>query len=128
MQQHERVHGLKGSWDWLGYAASLPGKPVPLLSSSGTFTPFPGRCIYLGVNLINSGTAAGRVIAYDGLDATGPVIDVAAIPASGIVSAGTTASGVLCENGVTLAVTGATVIGSVIVIPLWHYPWTPPGE
>lgn len=129
MREHEgRIGGLKGSWEWLEFATQLPGKPVPVPAGLGTALVFPGRCIYLGVNLINSATAAGRVVAYDGQDATGPVIDVAAIPASGIVSAGTTASGVLCETGVTLAVTTAVVTGSVIVIPLWHHKMTPPGE
>lgn len=124
----KRGHRLERSWEWLEFATGLPGKPVPLLLPSGTFLAFSGRCIYLGVNLINSATTAGRVVAYDGQDATGPLVDVATIPASGIVSAGTTATGVLCETGVTLAITGATVTGSVVVIPLWHAERTPPGE
>ena len=128
MDGYRKIRGLKGSWEWLQFAAQLPAKPVPLLASSGNVVAFSGRCIYLGVNLINSATTAGRVAVYDGLDTTGPIVDLGAVAASGILSANTAAAGVLCELGVTVALTSIVVTGSVLVVPLWHYFDGPPGE
>lgn len=128
MDEHRRISGLKGSWEWLQFAAQLPAKPIPLLASSGTVVAYSGRCIYLGINLINSATTAGRAVVYDGLDTTGPVLDLGAVAASGILSANTAAAGVFCEMGVTVALTSIVVTGSVLVVPLWHYFHTPPGE
>lgn len=108
-------------------AAQLPGQPVPIPAFTGTVTPFTGRCIYLGVNLINNSTTAGRITIYDGLDTTGSLADVAQIAASGSANPGTTAAGVLCEMGVTINVGAINCQGSVIVVPLWHYRFTAPG-
>lgn len=128
MEDYRKVRGLKGSWDWLQFAAQLPAKPVPLLASSGTVVAYSGRCIYLGINLINTATTAGRVVAYDGLDTTGPVIDVAAVAATAVLATPRPASGVFCELGITVALTSIVVSGSVLIVPLWHYPDSPPGE
>lgn len=128
MHQHERLRGLEGSWEWLKFAAQLPGQPLTLQPFTGTVVAFQGRCIYLGCNIINNSTTAGRVTVYDGLDASGTIVDVAALPASGVANPGTTAAGVLCESGVSIGVGGLAVAGSVIVVPLWHYEFTPPGE
>jgi hypothetical protein len=128
MDGRRKISGLKGSWEWLQFASQLPAKPVPLLAPSGNVVAFSGRCIYLGVNLVNSATTAGRVAVYDGLDVTGPLIDVAAVPASGVLPATRAAAGVLCELGVTVSLTSIVVTGSVLVVPLWHYFDGPPGE
>lgn len=128
MDDYRKIRGLKGSWEWLQFAAQLPAKPVPLLVSSGTVVAYSGRCIYLGTNLINSATTAGRVVVYDGLDTSGPIIDLAAVAASGIASVNTAAAGILCELGVTVSLTSIVVTGSVLVVPLWHYLDSPPGE
>lgn len=128
MDEYRKIRGLKGSWEWLQFAAQLPAKPVPLLASSGNVLAYSGRCIYLGINLINSATTAGRVVVYDGLDTTGAVVDLGAVAASGVLSANTAAAGVFCEMGITVALTSIVVTGSVLVVPLWHYFDSPPGE
>lgn len=128
MDEYRKISGLKGSWEWLQFAAQLPAKPVPLLASSGNVVAFSGRCIYLGTNLINSATTAGRVVVYDGLDTTGAVIDLAQVAASQVLPSRIGSPGVLCELGVTVALTSIVVTGAVLVIPLTHYLDAPPGE
>lgn len=120
--------GLKGSWEWLALAGELPARAIPLIGSSGTIKAFPGRCIYLGIVAVNSATAAGSIVIYDGQDATGAPIGATSIAASGVANSNAQGKGVLCEIGVAIVVTGAVITGSVLVIPLWHYDFTPPGE
>lgn len=126
--EHERPRGLKGSWDWLAFAGQLPAKPIPLKGSAGTFEAYSGRCIYMGIVAVNSATTAGSVIVYDGQDATGPPVAATSISASGVANSNAQSKGVLCEIGVTVAVAGAVITGSILIVPLSHYPYTPPAE
>lgn len=120
--------GLKGSWEWLQWAARLPAKPIPFATSAANLQLFTGRCIFWGVQVINTSTTAGIMTAYDGRDTTGPELGSSSIAASGRAGLTAPAVGVLCESGVYLALSSSTVTGSLLCTPLWHYPFTPPGE
>lgn len=126
--EHAAGRGLKSSWPWLEFAAGLPAKAVPFPVKSAGFQAFGGRCIYLGITGANAATVAGSIILYDGQDATGAQVGNYAAAASSPVSQLGPSNGVMCEIGLWVVPTGITLTGSVLVIPLWHYSFTPPGE
>lgn len=128
MRDRVRRDTLEGSWEWLEFAAQLPSKAVPFNSQSGNFAPIGGRLIVTGLSWNNAATTAGTIAICDGVDAAGASIWQAPAAASSIGSAQIPPNGVLCEIGVFLKVTAATISGALLVIPLWHYDWTPPGE
>lgn len=127
---YETAHGrdLKRSFEWLAFAAGLPGRPVPYLNQSAPFQAFKGSCI-LQAMITNNGNAAGQtIILHDGEDATGPMIHQAFIGngANGPQQFGP--RGILCETGVFVELFGGPWKITLFVVPLWHYSNTPPGE
>lgn len=120
--------GQKGSWEWLAFAGQLPARSVQFTGAAGTYKVFSGRCIYLGVVAINSAGTGGTLVMYDGQDATGAPIGVTSIAANGLANSNAQSKGVLCETGVAVVITTATINGSVLLVPLRHYGFTPPGE
>lgn len=128
MDGHAPGHGLKASWPWLEFASGLAGKPVPYSNLAAGNLVFSGRCLFLGITGANAATVAGSVVVYDGQDATGPqALNLAAAASSPFGGNGPN-NGILCEIGVFVRPVGITISGSVIVVPLWHYGFTPPGE
>jgi hypothetical protein len=64
----------------------------------------------------------------DGLDNTGKFIAALAIPASSTGLLSLPSKGILLEIGLFVAFTAITGAGAAFIVPLWHYPATPPGE
>lgn len=122
------IRGLKGSWEWLHFAAQLPSSPQFVNSQSASGLVYSGRCILTGATFLNSGTAPGQAILHDGLDLSGGVVSVTPIAANAAGNPVLPAQGILCEIGVFLEVVTATLKGGVFVIPLWHYDFTEPGD
>lgn len=71
---------------------------------------------------------SGYAEVRDGMDATGGLIARVVVPAGGAASLQLPSYGVLCETGLYLVVSQATISGSLWVTHLWKYPFTPPGE
>ena len=124
----ERIAGLKGSWEWLEFAAQLPAKPVPLVSLAASGALYSGRCILAGASVTNTATTAGQLNLLDGTDSKGQIVSVLPLAAGAAAYPVFGPAGVLMELGVFATVTTATITGSVYVIPLWHEWLTPPGE
>lgn len=114
-----------GSRGWLAENAGMPARPVLFPAQTGTFTVFNGRCIYFRTVGTNSATTAGTLLVYDGTNATGPLIDGQAVAASAPFVTTPLSYGILCDSGVTLVFTTSTVEGSVLLVPMWDYPFTP---
>lgn len=123
-----RGRDLKASWDWLKFAANLPADPIPLNGSLTGQIVESGRQILMGGTLINSGTVASTWNIYDGMDGTGTQIAQITVPAAGNIPLQMPAAGVLCEIGLFAKFSGGLVTGSLWVVHLWKYPFTPPGE
>lgn len=117
----------KGSWEWLEFAAQLPAQPFVFGPTAANALVYSGRCILLGGSYLNSATAAGTVQLLDGQDATGGLVVATAVAASSPATPNLPGQGILCEIGVFLLPGGTTIKGSVYVIPLAHYDFTPPG-
>lgn len=128
MDRRNRISGLKGSWEWLEFAAQLPANPQFITGQSDSGLVYGGRCILTGASMINQATTAGSFNLLDGLDATGGVVVATALAASGVGGPNLPAQGILCELGVYLQITTATLKGSIWVIPLWHDQFTSPGD
>lgn len=128
MRTRPPIEGLKGSWEWLRFAAQLPSSPQFVSGQAANTLIYSGRCILTGATFLNSGTAPGQAILHDGQDVSGGVVSVTPIAASAAGNPVLPSMGVLCELGVFLEVTTATLKGSVFVIPLWHYEYTEPGD
>lgn len=127
MERTERRYSLEGSWDWLEYAAGLPSKPINVAATSANFLVASGRAILTGLSLINAATTAGTVKVYDGTDTSGMIVYANSIAGSGILNASLPVRGLLCEIGVFVQVTAATLNGAVYITPLWHNRETAPG-
>lgn len=127
-ERHEAVKGLKGSYEWLSLAASLPAKPLPFTMSTLSKSLYSGACILAGVYVNNGSGANNNFALYSGQDSASPVIY------QNFLSSGNNATqqfgprGVFCENGVFCVVAGTPFAGSLYIIDLWNYNWTPPGE
>lgn len=126
--ERARPRGLKGSWEWLAFAAQLPANPIPLTSLSASTLIYSGRCILMGASVQNNGAGAGGINLLDGLDATGAAVVIQPLAAQAAAVIDLPGNGVLCELGVFAQITTATIRGSVWVVPLWHYPNTGPGS
>ena len=122
------IEGLKGSWEWLAFAAQLPAKPIYTGGFKGTFTVYSGRCIVVGGYVFNDGTTAGQSYLYDGLDATGMKTSDVQVPASAAVPLTLGNVGILHEIGVYQNTSGILVEAAYYIIPLEHLPHTPPGQ
>ena len=120
--------GLKGSFEWLALAATLPADPVPLPAGGGSGLVEPGRHILAGLAVVNTATTAGTVQILDGQDSKGQSVAAWSIPASGGLNPTLPTGGILLEVGCYIVVTSAILIGGVHLIHLWRYPFTPPGE
>lgn len=128
MDRKDIAERLARSWDWLYFAAQLPANPIPVPSTSASKLVYSGRCILTGGVFTNSGGGAGSVQLLDGQDNTGTLVGAAAVAAGATSPITIAGQGVLCELGVYLVVTTATIIGSAWIIPLWHDQKTPPGD
>ena len=128
MDQHERGRGLKSSYEWLEFAARQPARIVAYTGQSAPFVGFSGRCIAQGL-FVNNGNAAGQtIILADGLDTTGPDFHQAFIGNGANQTINFGINGVLCETGIWVGLFGGPWKITLYVVPLWHYPFTPPGE
>ena len=124
--QHNR--GLEGDWEWLQWAASLPAKAILIPNITVDTQLFTGRCIYKGFTIANNAVGGGNFNLYDGRDATGYPLNLD-FPGNGTtITRSLTGGGVLVENGVFCHVSTGPMLGSLFVVPLWHYPHTVPGE
>lgn len=120
--------GLKGSWDWLAGASQLPAKPMAYAVGVGAGLVMSGRAILRGGFTGNGNAVAGHLSVYDGLDANGVEVWRVAVPASGVANLNIPDGGILLEIGCWVVSVGSSCSGSLILVPLWHYPFTPPGE
>lgn len=119
---------LEGSWEWLEFAARLPSRPQPIKAQSASTLALSGRCIVTGLSFLNLATTAGMVDLYDGQDANGTLAWRTPAAASAITVSPIPPNGIFCEIGAFLNLTTVTITGAILIIPLWHYRWTPPGE
>ena len=124
----KRGRDLKASWEWLAFAASLPADPVPFGPISAGQLLQSGRAIYIGAAFKNTGTGGGDLQVLDGMDASGNLVDRITVAANGLARATGLPYGVLCESGIYLVPTSATLQGVLWLVHLWKYPFTPPGE
>ena len=123
-----RGRDLKSSWDWLQFCASLPADPLPLSGALAGQILSSGRHILMGGSIVNNTSTAGSVNIYDGFDVGGTLIANVPVAASSSSPLNLPASGVLIEQAVFVKDTGTIVNGSLWVVHLWKYPFTPPGE
>lgn len=127
-ERHERVGGLKGEWEWLFTANSLPAIAIPFTNPPAGSIIYSGRCIVRGATIHNTDTAGHQFTLLNGMDSTGVVVGDFGPPASSRNVYSISDSGILCDIGVFLVASAATMIGSVFLVPLEHYGFSPPGE
>lgn len=127
-EHHEGVRGLKGSWEWLALANQLPSLAVPFTNPPAGSIIYSGRCIVRGASIQNTDTAGHQFTLHNGMDASGVIVGDFGPPASSRNVYLLAAEGVLCDIGVFLVASAATMVGSVYLVPLEHYPFGPPGE
>lgn len=127
MEREHRDRQLD-SWEWLLEANSLPSKPLPLSSYTGNSLLFSGRCILTGGSFENTGGGAGTMQLLDSTNNAGQVVAIFPLAAGGSYTGSIVRGGVLIDIGVFAVISSATILGSVFVIPLWHYPETAPGH
>lgn len=123
-----RGRDQKSSWEWLQFAASLPADPIPLNGALTGQLVETGRQILMGGSLVNSASVARTWNVYDGYDNTGVQVAQITVPAAGNAPLAMPAAGVLFETAVFARFSGGLVTGSLWVVHLWKYPFTPPGE
>lgn len=123
-----RRESLEGDWDWLAFAADLPSRPIPFTALTTGQVALSGRCLVTGISGVNAATTAGRISIFDGTDSTGVQVWQASGAASSLFTSNVPGKGILCEIGCFLLASTMTATGSVLLIPLWHYDFTPPGE
>lgn len=128
MTAQMRGQDLKGDWQWLAFAASLPASPIQFLAVTASQKLATGRFIVGGITGVNTAATAGQVALYDGQDATGPLIGIVDVAATSSFTIPLPANGVMTEIGIYLGVTTATLTGSVSAVPLWIYNKTAPGQ
>jgi hypothetical protein len=117
-----------GNWEWLRFAASLPAKPVQFIAQSTNRELFSGRCIVREITGLNNGVAGGTLTLNDGGDASGTLVLTQGYAASASFSHSIAAFGALCEIGLFLVTGGQSLTGNVLLVPLWEYNITPPGD
>lgn len=123
-----RGAGQRSSWEWLRFAAGLPGKPVQFVAQSANVALFTGPCILREITGLNNDGVGGTLLLRDGADATGQLVTTQGYSASSSFSHSLAAYGALCEIGLFLATGGHSLTGNVILVPLWEYNITVPGE
>jgi hypothetical protein len=125
--QHTGGRDLKLSYEWVAFAASLPGIPLMWRNQSASFQLFKGRCIIQGLN-VNNGNAAGQtIILFNGEDATGDQFHQSFIGNGQNQLANFGTRGVLCDTGVYCQLFGGPWVITAYMVPLWHNSRTPPG-
>lgn len=122
------IEGLKGSWEWLAFAAQLPARPLIVPSTAAAYLVMGGRAILTGADLANTATVGGAVVIDDGTSSNGSNVAQIGFAAGVTVNYRAPGQGVLLEQGCFLIPQGITVQGVMFLIPLWHYPGGPPGE
>lgn len=128
MYDHVAGRDFKRSFEWLEFAAGLPSRPVPWTAQSASFQGFKGSCILQSL-VVNNGNAAGQtIILHDGEDATGAMIHQAFIGNGQNQVQPFSPRGILCETGVYVQLFGGPWNITLMLVPLWHYSNTPPGE
>lgn len=128
MNGRRRISGLKGSWEWLKFAAQLPANPILFNNVTGHLTVFSGRCIVTGMSAFNSSVSGSNVDLYDGTDGSGIPFDVLPFGSSAPFSRTYGGQGILLESGLHMYTGAATLAGSAWLIPLWHDDYTEPGD
>lgn len=128
MTAHEGVRGLKGSWEWMSLATTMPAKAVPLPGISAGYLAAAGRYVLTGASGLNLSTANGHVDVYDGQDTTGGFVWRFSVSNGSTVTTALPNRGVLLESGCYVVPSGIVFSGSVLLIPLWDYPWSAPGD
>ncbi len=121
------ARSMRSSWDWLVIAARLPAKAFALPSAGAAGLIYSGRCILTGVSVTNNATVGFSVTIYDGMDITGLQILRLGGAAGANVNVAVPNVGVLAEIGLVCNSFGAAISGVAYVVPLQHYPFTPPG-
>jgi hypothetical protein len=126
--EHTAGRDLKRSWEWLEFAAGLPGRPFAYTGQSASFMVFKGRGILQNL-VVNNGNAAGQtIILHDGEDASGPLVHQAFIGNSQNQVQPFLPRGVFIETGVFAELFGGPWKITAVIVPLWHSARTPPGE
>lgn len=125
---HAQAEGLKGDWEWLRFAASLPAIPITLPSLTANTLLYSGRCILTGLNVENQGGGSGVMNLRNGVDNTGEYIAILPLGATASASQQFGTLGVLLDIGLYAEIVSVTMRGAVFVIPLWHYGFTSPGS
>lgn len=128
MPPGQRIEGLKGSWEWLAFAAGLPAKPILVPGISADTQLFTGRCIFKGFSVRNNSGGSSNFDLYDGHDANSPAISLQSTSSSQVSAVTLTGGGILVENGIFVHAIAGPINGSIFVVPLWHGERTPPGE
>lgn len=128
MPGRQRHESLEGSWEWLNFAADLPSRPFKASQAGASSLIGSGRYVFRGITGTNASTAAGTLQVLDGQDASGVLVQYIAVAASSALSSPYLGTGVLLENGCYIVNSGITTTATVWLVPLWHYPFTPPGE
>lgn len=128
MERRQRITGLKGSWEWLNFAAQLPANPVQFSGVAGGRLVYSGRCILTGGAFSNSATTAGSVSILDGQDGNGGAVAFQAVAASAGVPLVLPGQGILLEVGAYMVASAAVLAGALYLIPLWHDEYTAPGD
>jgi hypothetical protein len=123
-----RRHGLEGSWEWLEYAAGLPSKPIALPIGAVGGVVASGRWIVVGGTFINSATTAGTVDVQDGQGGPMQLVSRTQVAASSSATLNLPVRGVLLEIGAFVTYTTVNISGALLLVPLWHYRETAPGE
>lgn len=122
------VRGPQGDLDWLTDIGEVPADPVSLPSSGASGLVESGQLILFGGSFKNSGTVAGHVDLYDGMDTKGTLIVQLDVAAGASVQLSVPRAGVFCEIGLFASVTAGVITGPAYIGHIWKYPFTPPGE
>jgi hypothetical protein len=128
MDSGERERWQRDSWDWLLAAARLPSKAVSFTAQAAATEIFRGRCLLTGYAVQNTVTTAGGFNIYDGADANGQLVLPVLIASSSYLNEHLPRGGVQMDQGIYLSPSAAVLTGSVFLVPLWDYPFTPPGH
>ena len=122
------VRWPQGSLDWLTTISEVPADPVALPPAGAGGLVESGQLILFGASLLNSGTVAGHVNLFDGMDAKGTLVTQLDIAAGASAQLNLPRAGILCEIGLFAVVTAGVITGPLYVGHIWKYPFTPPGE
>jgi hypothetical protein len=89
---------------------------------------YKGRCILREITGLKNSTTGGTLTLLDGEDSSGAIAGTQGYAASAQFSHSFAAFGVLLEIGCYLNPGTGPITGTVMLVPLWYYNITPPGE